>query len=186
MDVLPKIFAHQKELMERFHHIELANLPELRHPSYTLPLNLDHMRAQLRLKEYAGRITEELVESKLTTEIAKAREEVIDALHFLVELFIMLGLEAEFFDEDPEPYFFTGDGFGSVMAKLWGAMNMLRFRPWKQTAVATDRDKFLVQIKSLWFRFADVFVELDMSTEEVLGIYLGKNAINHTRIMTGV
>lgn len=186
MQHLAEIFNHQRQLMGRFHHIEVGNLPELRDPAYTAPLDINLMRAQLRLKEYAWRVTEELIESKLTHDLEKAQEEVIDALHFMVEMFILLGLEADFFDVDPEPDFFVGDTFQTFLAKIGMTMNMLRFRPWKQTAQATDREKFLFNIRSCWFRFVDIFAELAMTPDDVYLAYIGKNKVNHERINDGV
>lgn len=188
MKHLTEIFEHQRQLMNKFHHIEVSNLPERGFPDYDIPLDLNNMRAQLRLKEFAARITEELVESKSAEDVAKAKEEVIDAFHFLIEFYILIGIDATTLKQaDPIPDFFTGDTFTTVMAQLWGLMNTLRYRPWKQKQPDPIHvGQFVQGCLGLWHRFTDIFVELDMTPDEVYAVYIGKNEVNHSRIILGV
>jgi hypothetical protein len=91
-DMLEIIFSHQEKLMNKYHAIEQINMRrKLPDPN---EINLDLAEDQLRMKEFAWRITEELAESTecLTpggmNEI-HFLEELIDALHFSVEFDIM-------------------------------------------------------------------------------------------------
>jgi hypothetical protein len=99
--ILPAIFAHQRELMARYHEIEVKNgannPPE--------PWNIDDRFVQWRIKDLFWRATEEIAEAHecrpktmpadpmgVWFESIPVRhffEELIDALHFLTEASIM-------------------------------------------------------------------------------------------------
>jgi len=102
-DKLEAIFKRQNELIAKYHVIESDNgfvFPK------EIPLNLDSPQAQLRLKEFAWRITEELAEAMsclknkpwksthMETDKSHYFEELADAFHFFVEMVILSGLDA--------------------------------------------------------------------------------------------
>jgi len=103
-DMLEAIFDRQKELMEKYHPIEAANDLLL---SPDVPVDLDSAKGQARLKDFAWRVTEELGEAmnclknkpwkqtQMLTDRDHFYEELADALHFMVELFILSGLDAK-------------------------------------------------------------------------------------------
>lgn len=111
--MLEIIFAHQRKLMDRYHEIEENNVGHrvpfspCEHGPYCGPLDLNDRAAQLRLKDFFWRITEEIGEAantlKLkpwkstphTTDETHYREEIIDALHFFVEMLILSGFDAK-------------------------------------------------------------------------------------------
>lgn len=89
---LNAIFVRQKELMDKYHHIEEKNgLLQ----TGMVPVDLHDRFGQARLKDFAWRVTEELAEATeaLTYEGKGVhfKEELMDALHFLVELHILSG-----------------------------------------------------------------------------------------------
>ena len=103
-DLLKMIFARQTQLMEKYHAIESKNL------GYETPegvLDLHDGKHQQRLKDFAWRITEEIGEAMNTlknkpwkqthmiTDEVHYREELVDAVHFMVELLIHSGFTAE-------------------------------------------------------------------------------------------
>jgi len=103
-DLLKVIFERQRMLMEKYHLIEESNLnTALPHA----PLDLDDPKAQQRIKDFAWRITEELGEAMnclknkpwkvthMVTDETHFLEELIDGVHFYVELLIMVGFDAE-------------------------------------------------------------------------------------------
>lgn len=102
-DMLSEIFNKQKELMEKYHDIENKNgLLQTK----DCPVDLNDSKGQSRLKDFAWRITEELGEAmnclknkpwkqtQMLTDTIHYKEELIDALHFFIELFILSGMEA--------------------------------------------------------------------------------------------
>lgn len=103
-DLLRAIFDRQKSLMEKYHVIEKGNgLLQ----TEDCPVNLNDAKGQARLKDFAWRITEEIGEAmnclknkpwkqtQIETDVAHYQEELIDGLHFYVELLILSGFDAD-------------------------------------------------------------------------------------------
>jgi len=104
-DMLEMIFAAQLELMEKYHDIELERgagvVDTLQYG------DLDVRFVQWRIKDLAYRTVEELSEAtnclknkpwkqtEMVTDKVHYYEELADAFHFLVELFITSGMTAE-------------------------------------------------------------------------------------------
>jgi len=103
-DKLDLIFKRQNELLKKYHDIEKKNdiwVPD------KLPLDLNDCRSQYRIKDFLWRITEELGEAgnclknkpwkvtQIETDQEHFVEELMDAVHFLIELLIMIGLSAD-------------------------------------------------------------------------------------------
>ena len=94
---LKAIFERQRELMEKYHDIELkSGLLQ----TEDCPVNLDDKRGQARIKDFSWRITEEIGEAldALENEEGEAallhfHEELIDGLHFLTEMTILTGYD---------------------------------------------------------------------------------------------
>ena len=103
-DMLELIFAKQNELMEKYHSIEEDQGARVVDPEMFGVL--DHRFVQWRIKDLAYRTVEELSEatnclknkqwkqSEVLTDKEHYYEELIDAIHFLVELLITSGLDA--------------------------------------------------------------------------------------------
>jgi len=101
LDMLVAIFQKQRDLMEKYHHIELKNNPAM---CQDVPVDIHSTAGQARLKDFAWRITEELGEamntlknkpwkqSHMLTDVAHYREEISDSFHFFVELCILSGI----------------------------------------------------------------------------------------------
>lgn len=108
-DLLKLIFEKQFDLMVKYHPIEENNL------GFKIPsvdkmgegLDINSTLVQYRIKDFMWRITEELGEAANTLKNKPWKnthmvvdethylEEVIDAVHFLVELLIMNGFTPE-------------------------------------------------------------------------------------------
>jgi len=96
-DIIASIFNHQSELIERYRSIE--GLPEL-------PIDLDVPKNQKLLREFAWRVIEELGEAdgylkeslslvdqdRIMDNEILFLEEIGDAIHFLIELYIFSGV----------------------------------------------------------------------------------------------
>jgi len=103
--LLKLIFEKQRALAERYHDIESKN--EGREVVKIGELDINSYAGQRRLKDFAWRVTEEIAEAMLTlklrpwkqtpqlTDVDHYVEELIDALHFFVELLLLSGLNAE-------------------------------------------------------------------------------------------
>lgn len=103
-DMLYIIFFKQAELRRKYHEIEEKNLG---YPITAGTLNLDDPKDQQRIKDFMERITEEIFEAAnclkckpwknthVPTDKAHFYEELVDALHFFIELLIMVGFTPE-------------------------------------------------------------------------------------------
>ena len=90
---LQSIFQKQQGLIDRYHGIEVINGLVLCHES---PVDLSDRFGQAKLRDYAWRMTEELTEASWSLDKKLGWtdfcEELVDALHFLVELCIHAGI----------------------------------------------------------------------------------------------
>lgn len=104
-DQLRSIFAGQRMLMERYYEIEQRNGAVVVSPSDEG--ELDDREVQIRIKDLAYRVVEELSEATnclknkpwkdtfVETDKAHFIEELADAFHFFVELAVTAGLDAD-------------------------------------------------------------------------------------------
>lgn len=105
IDMLEAIFMGQWNLIGRYHDVERENGCVVINPQNFG--QLDQRDVQMRLKDLSQRTVEELMEamhmlrnrpwktSFATTNSDEFREELIDALHFFVELLITAGMTAQ-------------------------------------------------------------------------------------------
>lgn len=102
-DMLETIFKRQQELIDKYHPIEEENAG---HSLPHAPVDINTHAGQARLKDFAWRVTEELGEamnclknkpwkqSHMITDEIHYREELADAFHFMIELFVLSGFDA--------------------------------------------------------------------------------------------
>ena len=102
-DMLIAIFEKQKALIEKYHKIEEQNGCLM---TKDIPVDINDPKGQMRLKDFAWRVTEELGEAMntlknkpwkqthLMTDRAHYEEEIADAFHFFVELCILSDIDA--------------------------------------------------------------------------------------------
>ena len=194
---LEAIFDRQASLMKKYHDIEERN-GLLQTPD--CPVNIHDSKGQARLKDFAWRITEEV------TEATEARdylddyehylEEMIDALHFMVEQQILAGLTpgsymSEGVKTDLLEYLMhDGNLFVvglqpvteyHIIERVGLAMNCLKNKPWKQSQMMTDEDKFYKLMKESLLILLAVLVRAGLSAEDVYGLYTRKNQVNQFR-----
>lgn len=204
-DKLQAIFTRQKELMEKYHHIEAASgLLQ----TEDCPVNLDDKRGQARLKDFSWRITEELGEALDALYIEQDQthyiEELIDGLHFLTELTILAGRDwnticqdVEFHEGDqlddiftnsfvafdpknPEAVSFTGT-VTHFIQNIGMMCNCLKNKPWKQTQMETNRENFYLHLDRVWLSYCGILAISDLTPEDTVDIYLKKSQVNKFR-----
>lgn len=103
--MLATIFAGQRGLMDTYEDIERRNGAVVVEPEFFG--EVDDRKVQMRLKDLAWRVCEELSEATNTlknkpwkqtfvaTDIPHFQEEVADALHFFVEFLVTAGFTPE-------------------------------------------------------------------------------------------
>jgi NTP pyrophosphatase (non-canonical NTP hydrolase) len=207
--MLTEIFEKQASLMEKYHHIEKANGLLICEDN---PINIHDKKGQLRLKDFFWRVTEEVgeaLEALDAEDYDHFYEELADALHFLVEACILAGglrSDIEFqkdglveifnrvstdFNADGL-YMLTEDGRRYVYYRAMifirdiGLVgNCLKNKPWKQTHILTDEDKFH---KCLWTAFVSFIALCEIAgftAEGLYNMYFRKNEVNKFRQRSG-
>ena len=180
------IFARQLELMTKYHHIEKASgLMQ----TEACPVNMDTARGQARLKDFMWRITEELMESMEAAHndhMHHAKEEWADALHFMVELCILSGRGHDIFPHDE---FKVRDQHISALQfstywtvyQLGLAANCLKMKPWKQTAMLTDSNRYHEYLEKAFHCLIILGTHHGMTLTGMAGYYFKKSRVNQFR-----
>jgi hypothetical protein len=205
-DILALIFRRQNELVVKYKDIEgLPNYPMVVHTR----------ESQVVIKDFLWRITEELCEAlelldrKDDPEIGPLFiEELSDALHFMVELCILVGIDSNNIehrltevmrghagpDANPTmglPGFFTWldnvermdftSGVMGTVYQLGLAGNCLKNKPWKQTDMLTDEEKFNHKIFCAFTELVRLIHGLGMNIQGLYLIYYRKSIVNQFR-----
>lgn len=176
-DVTKAIFDRQRELMEKYHHIEDRN-GLLQTPDN--PVDLHCRFGQARLKDFAWRMTEEFTEA---TDAHSDREhyleELIDGLHFLVEMMIIADVYPQKAmseyppNLDADPY--------AVIERVGCACNCLKNKPWKQSHMLTDLEKFRGHMEEAWATFVAMMDNEHLDAADVYNLYFRKASVNSFR-----
>ena len=190
---LKAIFERQKQLMVKYHDIELkSGLLQ----TEDCPVNLDDKRGQARIKDFSWRITEEIGEAldALENESGEAallhfHEELIDGLHFLTEMTILTGYDIsdkycleDLIKESTQRNFYTLNDLVSDHVMYLGMMcNCLKNKPWKQTMMKTNKENFYKHLELVWKNYIAILTSQDLTEQEILDIYFRKSQVNKFR-----
>lgn len=203
---LEAIFNKQKSLMEKYHPIESGNGFWL--PEGGDVVDIHDRRGQARIKDFAWRFVEEITEATEAKSIhpdipEHYQEELSDALHFLVELIIISGMSEEILSKTkdiPTPSRLTKDRLDRIadvsqyysekvrmiqiyrcIEQLGKAMNCLKNKPWKQSHMLTDVNKFKGNLYLTFARFIEILVNSGMDSDDIYNMYVKKNEVNKFR-----
>ena len=184
---LEDVFARQAVLLEKYRSIE--GIPT--------DFDLHTAETQVWVKDFLWRVTEELAEAGEETRDETLRdEEFSDALHFLVELMLLVGMGPgdlatrevqDVFKEAPEVYAEVSQAsmFWDVVYNLGLAGNCLKNKRWKQTQTFTDIVKFNGYLIEAFYSLMMVFHFHGLSWEQTLMMYESKSQINAFRQRSG-
>ena len=185
-NIWEEIFNKQLALAIKYRDIEdMGDLLD------TLKSNLDTAKGQKWIKDFAWRTTEELTEADEALMLYNLHkddamyehyiEELIDALHFLVELCIVAGYNYTDFDI-PETKEYPKVISYDVIYSLGLACNCLKNKPWKQTQMLTDRNKFYLYLDEAFLKLRLLLHGQDLKDKDIYNYYFKKNAVNKFRI----
>ena len=144
------LLARQSELIEKYKKIE--GMPDP-------PMDIDTKETQIWVKDFLWRVTEELMEAyECRDDYDHYTEELSDALHFYLEIFILIDHRPKFDDEMLNSMIFSTASHDetlregkniAIMTCMFNVVyhlgmvgNFLRNKKWKQTQVFVDRDRF--------------------------------------------
>lgn len=209
MDMLDYIFARQHSLAEKFMKIEVAN--GLRHTT-DLPVNLHDRYGQAQLKDFFWRTTEELIEAddaiKEHPESPNhALEEIADAMHFLVETYLLVDIKPrDLLYRPPYEYPLRRDKLArmcthhalrgfighdsveyliyEVIHSIGSASNCLKQRPWKVSHQLVDVPKFRSLLIPAFYQLIEILCFFGLKAEDIFRVYWLKSEINKFRIRT--
>lgn len=193
------LYQQQTLLIEKIAPVEAENSPLLSALQilgmYTrMPVQsvLNDRVVQLRIKESAYRITEEIgevIEAVRAGEKDQITEEMVDCLHFLLELSLLARLappqDAEAFAElinVPLPGEFNVTDF---IFTLTSAMRCLKNKPWKRTLTDVNVDQFHIKVAAVWVAFGELCGSLEITAEQMWDGYFAKHEVNVQRQNNG-
>jgi dimeric dUTPase (all-alpha-NTP-PPase superfamily) len=204
---LTDVFELQSKLMSEYISIEGKNGIGLGLLAASGTNSLDSARRQYVIKDFAWRITEEIMEaveawrkwqfSRSDTDLEHSQEEIADSFHFLVELLIIAGISdrdlmMDCQGKDPIVYYMASmsvardqldmDSRIVVFLEALGcAMNCLKQKPWKQSQMFTDVKKFRDLLRTSFGRWVYMAQGFKMTSKNIIEIYLKKHRVNEFR-----
>ena len=189
------LYARQSELYEKYKHIE--GMPEEH------PLDIDTKETQIWIKDFFWRVAEELMEAMEAyrkKEDEHFMEELSDALHFYLEIFVLLGIDNINLDDKwlahkgasytIDTYFdirnLNNNGLieemFDVVYEMGLAANLLRNKKWKQTQVFVDKKRLRTHLVEGFVDLINVIMKAGARTKhEFLELYYKKYQVNRFR-----
>lgn len=180
--ILHGIFERQDVLHKKYMGIEHKNglgLAIVENEKFSF----DSPRWQYVIKDFAWRVTEELteaLEARNDGNVIHTLEELIDSLHFYTELLIVCGYTAQdvedsFIDKASDRNY----DFMSPVYELGLACNLLKNKPWKNSHLVTDTERFRGFILEGYCQLMRVIIAagvIDFSN--MFMIYFKKSVVN--------
>jgi len=208
-NILEALFEKQQTLVDKY--IDIEEMGDLMDKTST---NLDTLEGQIWLKDFIYRAIEEVGESfeVIRDELIKQSsehgvvseniwrkindklkihysEEIIDALHFFIELCIIVGYKASDFD-DISKYGINHNtlGYNDFEQRHWRfvesmtlAGNCLRNKKWKKSHVLTDRNKFKRYIDEALNNLLTIVKSVGLNDSDIYNLYFKKHQVNQFR-----
>jgi dimeric dUTPase (all-alpha-NTP-PPase superfamily) len=208
-DMLDDIFMKQHELALKYLTIEEGNgLLQTK----AIPVDINSSAGQARIKDMFWRCTEELMEAMEAYEKKEEThfyEEIADAMHFLVEAFILA---------DMYPYLNKSTNGSDNLETLFNIMayrlsspvsfpvifetnlrlllqkftqqiglaaNCLKNKPWKQTHMVTDEERFTEMMNASFYAFIRFCKTAGFNAEGLYNMYVRKHQVNQFRQGSG-
>lgn len=196
-NILKEMFTKQKELAMKY--VEIEGMGNLFEKTNT---NVDTLEGQIWLKDFLYRTIEEVGESfevillnqhwNNIPDIDKIHyaEELIDALHFFLELCLIAGYNFDNFKQISEYGIVRNTELNmrafkvrhwNIVQNLTLAGNKLRNKKWKQTQVLTDRKIFFHYLEQAFDELIRALRTVGLTDEDIYNLYFKKNQVNKFR-----
>ncbi len=205
-DYIKSIFEKQIKLMDKYHLIEHKVLGiDALNIKCENESSIDNNVIQLKIKDYLWRVVEEVSESLEASQDCYVHqvEELSDALHFMVEFMIFVGIEYDKLPSMDDTYDFVteqlkeysqndelDEQFHYIMVKstylevfyrLGLIGNCLKNKPWKQSQMRTDYKKFYNCSIDAYEALINLFCLLGLTPKDIYEIYFKKSEVNKFR-----
>jgi len=186
---LNDIFNTQWELALKYKDIE--GMPDW-------PFDLDSYDHQVWIKDFLWRCTEEIAEAlDVLDNDSEFEKELSDCMHFLVEVFILTGMENRVRYKDLDSmvkaindsqikgglslYQRINQACLDLVVSLGMAGNCLKNKKWKKTPIATDRVKFESHLSKAFTQLVTIYVVTGNDAQNIYDSYYAKSKINKKR-----
>ena len=186
---LKDMYNKQKEIAEKYKEIE--GMPNL-------PMNINTKDGQIFMKKMIYRTIEELGESYQSIfdpennavivngiDLHKS-EELADALHFFLEMLVVVGIGPEILEEAYKSYEYVEkpiiETYWFCTYRLAMIGQNLHNKPWKSSMVSTDIKIVRQCIIDAFYALLDVFRVNGNSDEDIYSYYTRKHKTNEFRI----
>lgn len=185
-ELCKRLFREQTLLMQGFQRIE--GLPDW-------PIDPSTFAGQQLIRDFLGRFTEELVEAHDALPNEQP-EELIDCLHFLLELAIFVGISWEQVAQRLDRHHFEPPFHPIPRNDLQFAIHLavgrlrhgLKTKPWRQTqasqSVSTIQNQVIylfVMLLDLWFALGYSFPDLEKTFMRKVDINVQRMALQGVR-----
>lgn len=177
------LLDRQSELIEKYKKIE--GMPDP-------PFDIDLKESQIWVKDFLWRVTEELMEAYESRDnYDHYTEELSDALHFYLEIFILVDYKPKMDDhylrgmirgvKDFERDDIKGRIFDTIY-HLGLSGNFLRNKKWKQTQVFVDKNRFYEELELGFNDLIGLIIESGVGNKyDLLNLYYKKFQVNQFR-----
>jgi len=172
------IFVKQRELISAFHQIEHPPLPDLQTLAGQQKIRLTVLFFIEELWEAYDALTAPGESSPL--------EEFADALHFLVELSIFVGVTPSQVSDSPASHIVAGGSWEDVVMQAGAVVHTLKTKPWKRNPKPTDFSALRVTVIGLFAEFLTLIGHYTITQEELIEAYHAKHRVNQERINSNV
>lgn len=184
MEQLEQIFARQRTLTLQFQRIELAN--GLLDYLGEIPFDLTSPKAQKQLRATAWYIVEEIGEA---LEADGDLQELVDVLHFLVELCLCSGVTPkELHSKGLSELYELCSPFSHrlLIRNLALAMHCLKAKPWKSNPKPSNIEGYKMYLKGAFYSYISFVKFYGVTAPQLFEAYMGKAKVNQERIDGGV
>lgn len=180
---LEMVFSEQERLMAKYQDIE----------GRAHDLNLDTREGQTVVKDFLWRITEEIGEA-LDSELGDdhVREELADALHFLIELSIISGCRGSAYNRIYNYPFlpkgkltYDATALHPLVVALAKVGRTCKNKPWKQTQIPIDMVEYSHNLIGLVHEFLAYCQWFFESQQQLYQFYFKKAQVNRFRQRSG-
>jgi hypothetical protein len=185
-DLLKSIFEHQHALAEKYIPIEKKNGLCLYDQ---IPGDIDDAKCQARIKDMSWRCVEEVAEAMEAYQVydeVHFQEELADALHFLIEKYLLCGFyPTKSLEEHELPGYMIDYDIEHRVSRFTVACgltcNCLKNKPWKQSQILTDKDKFFRFLEVEFDQFISLCYSAGYNAKSLYDMYIRKNQVNQFR-----
>lgn len=183
---MKEVFEKQLGIIQKFSPKEHALGSTL---TDDLPVNVNTHAGQRRLRECISRLNEELFEFSIADKVTQG-EEFIDGLHFLVDLYIRVGLThvdlpVKSWLANPSYWSVAANGVQRVWMEAMSFQSMLKLKDWREKAPPLEMARVQGAVRTLGLSYIKLARTLKWDEGALIRAYNRKHGINLQRQESG-